>query len=80
MDSLASQLLVLSLNIARFSQDRLPTLGRPKEGVIISEVGFGDSGIRKSMSGKMQSSIVSEDKGFINQSLIPGRSDLLNET
>jgi hypothetical protein len=51
----------------------LPRLERRKEEVITSDIRFRDSGIEKSMSSQVQSSSVSEDGGFINQSLIPER-------
>jgi hypothetical protein len=67
------------------SQEELPTLKGYKEGLISSDIGFGDSGIGKSMSSQVRGSMrqsttpnipsspVSEDQGFINQSPIPGR-------
>jgi len=66
MDLLMLQLLVLSPRVVQFSQDRLPTLKRAKEGVITLDVKFGDSSVGKSMSSQVQSSLISEDKGFIN--------------
>jgi hypothetical protein len=56
----------LSPKMVQFSQVGLLRLKRAKEGVITLEVKFRDSGIRKSMSSQVQSSAVSEDKGFIN--------------
>jgi hypothetical protein len=44
-----------------------------QEGLIPLDDRFGDSGIGKSMSSQVQSSLVSEDGGFINQIPIPGR-------
>ena len=41
--------------------------------MITSDIGFGDSGISKSISSQAQSSLVSKDGGFINQSPIPGQ-------
>ena len=73
MDLPALQLPALSPEIVRFSQEGLPRLERPEEGVVTSDVGFRDSGIGKSMSSQVQRSPVSEDGGFINQSPIPGR-------
>jgi hypothetical protein len=66
MDSLGLQLPALSPKMVQFSQTGLPRLKRAKEGVITLEVGFRDSGIRKSMSSQVQCSVVSEDEGFIN--------------
>jgi hypothetical protein len=76
MDLLMLQLPALSPRVVQFSQDRLPTLERAKEGVITSDVEFGDSGVGKSMSSQVQSSPISEDGGFINQSPIPRRFHL----
>ena len=76
MDLPMLQLPALSPRVVQFSQDRLPTLERAKEGVITSDVEFGDSGVGKSMSSQVQSSPISEDRGFIDQSPIPGRFHL----
>jgi RecQ family ATP-dependent DNA helicase len=84
MDLPMSLLPASSPNIVRASQEGLPT-SRNNEGLISSDVRFGDSGIGKSMSSQVQestmpssppnmpSSPVSEDGGFMNQSPIPGR-------
>src|SRR5450432_4702286 len=81
---LLSPLPALSPNVVQASQG-LPTIGGNEEGLISSDVGFGDSGIGKSMSSQVQESIVlssppnvlsspvSEDQGFMNHSPIPGR-------
>ena len=50
MDLPMLQLPALSPRVVQFSQDRLPTLERAKEGVITLDVEFGDSGVGKSMS------------------------------
>lgn len=54
-------------------------LGTLQEGLIPLEDRFRDSGIGKSMSSQVQSSAVSEDGGFINQSPIPRRFHLQEE-
>src|SRR5277367_6555500 len=63
--------------VTQCSQE-LPTL---QEDLVELDVGFGDSGIGRSMSSQVQGSItpnipsspVSEDQGFMNHSPIPGR-------
>src|SRR5450432_4878580 len=78
-------LLASSPHVVRASQEWVPKIRRHEEGLISSDVGFGDSGIGKSMSSQVQESIVpssppnvpsspvSEDQGFMNHSPIPGR-------
>jgi hypothetical protein len=77
------ELLAPSPNVVRASQEGLPTIRGNKEGLILLDIGFGDSGIGNSMSSQVQegivpssppnipSSLVSKDQGFINYSLIP---------
>ena len=55
--------------IAEECSQALPTL---QEGLVLDDI-FGDRGIGRSMSSRVQSSQVSEDGGFIEQSPIPGR-------
>jgi superfamily II DNA helicase RecQ len=85
MDLPTSELPAPSPNVVRASQEGLPTIRGNKEGLISSDIGFGDSGIGNSMSSQVQegtvpssppnmpSSPVSEDQGFMNHSPIPGR-------
>jgi hypothetical protein len=54
---LPSPLPVSSPNVVQASQG-LPTIGGNEEGLISSDVGFGDSSIGKSMSSQVQESIV----------------------
>jgi hypothetical protein len=44
--------------VVQASQEGLPTIRGNEEGLISSDVGFGDSGIGKSMSSQVQESIV----------------------
>lgn len=78
------QLPTSSPSVVQASQE-FPTLIGHREGLVTSDIRFGDSGIGKSMSSQVQGSItrrttpkipsspVSEDQGFTNQSPIPSR-------
>jgi hypothetical protein len=85
MDLPTLELLAPSPNVVQASQEGLPTIRGNKEGLISLDIGFRDSGIGKSISSQVQegivpssppnmpSSLVSEDQGFMNHSLIPSR-------